>query len=221
MKTVLIYSGGLDSTVLLYKLRDDGHEVAILSLYYGQRHSRELQAAHDIVLGLSPHVARYHQIDISTVRKLLSGSSQTDDRVAVPEGHYADESMRQTVVPNRNMIMLAIAAGWAVSLKYDAVSIAAHAGDHPIYPDCREEFFSAMQLALDAGNYHQVMLHSPFDKRTKADIVRIGADLDVPFAMTWSCYVGGAKHCGKCGTCVERREAFSLAGVADPTEYEV
>lgn len=215
MNTILIYSGGLDSTVLLYHLRAAGDEVRGLGIDYGQRHRRELEAAAAICRGLG---IEYRVADLSTLRSLLAGSSLTSD-VAVPEGHYTDETMKQTVVPNRNMIMLAVAIGWAVSLRYDAVAYAAHAGDHTIYPDCRPEFAEAMDRAAALCDWHPVRLVRPFVEKTKADLVRIGASLGVPFERTWSCYKGGEYHCGRCGTCVERREAFTIAGVADLTVY--
>ena len=215
MNTVLIYSGGLDSTCLLYQLRAEGHTIAALGVDYGQRHRRELDSARDIckAVGVPIRIA-----DASSLRPLLAGSALTDD-IAVPRGHYAAESMKQTIVPNRNMILLALAIGWAVSLKYDAVAYAAHAGDHTIYPDCRPAFVDAMRKAAALCDWHRVEIMTPFLGKTKADIVRLGAALGVPFAKTWSCYNGEAVHCGSCGTCTERREAFALAGVADPTEY--
>lgn len=216
MRTVLIYSGGLDSTVLLYHLRAEGHEVRGLGIDYGQRHRRELEAAAAICRQLG---TEYRIADLSTLRALLGGSALTAD-LAVPEGHYTEESMKQTVVPNRNMIMLAVAIGWAVSLRYDAVAYAAHAGDHTVYPDCRPEFAEAMDRAAALCDWHRVRILRPFIDKTKADLVRLGASLGVPFERTWSCYRGGEYHCGRCGTCVERREAFALAGVADPTKYE-
>lgn len=216
MRTVLIYSGGLDSTVLLYHLRDQGREVRCLSVDYGQRHGRELKAAASICgdLGIEHRVA-----DLASIRPLLAGSALTD-AVDVPEGHYTDASMKATIVPNRNMIMLSVAIGWAVSLKFDAVAYAAHGGDHPIYPDCRPEFIEAVGHAARLCDWHPVELQAPFAGKTKADLVRLGAQLGVPFERTWSCYKGGKRHCGRCGTCVERREAFTLAGVEDPTSYE-
>ncbi len=128
--------------------------------------------------------------------------------------------MKATVVPNRNMILLALAAGWAISQKADAIAYAAHGGDHAIYPDCRPEFAEAMRHAIGLADWHRVELLRPFVTLTKADIVRRGAELGAPLGSTWSCYRGGARHCGRCGTCVERREAFALAGVPDPTDYE-
>jgi 7-cyano-7-deazaguanine synthase len=216
MKAVVLASGGLDSTVLLYYLLDQGHELRALSIDYGQRHRRELQAAGDICR----HAGVEHRItDLSAVRPLLAGSALTD-KIDVPEGHYAAESMKATIVPNRNMILLSIAIGWAVSLEYDSVAYAAHAGDHPIYPDCRPEFVEAMERAAGLCDWRQIAIHRPFVAKTKAEIVRIGAECDAPFELTWSCYKGGDAHCGKCGTCVERKEAFEGANVKDPTLYQ-
>ena len=213
---VAIFSGGLDSTVLLYHLRAEGHGVAALSVDYGQRHRRELDSARVIASGLG---IEHEVADLRGVTHLLGGSSQTDTSIAVPQGHYTAESMKTTVVPNRNMIMLAVAAGWAISRKADAVAYGAHAGDHTIYPDCRPEFADAVRRCLQLADWHRVDLLYPFISLTKAHIVRRGAELNVPFARTWSCYEGGDLHCGRCGTCVERREAFAQAGVTDPTEY--
>lgn len=215
MRIVLIHSGGLDSTVLLYKLRADGHELRCLGVDYGQRHRRELDAGQAICHDLG---VEYRIADLRGLRPLLGGSALTDD-VPVPDGHYTDDTMKTTIVPNRNMIMLSAAIGWAVSLKYDAVAYAAHAGDHTIYPDCRPAFVEAVRNAARLCDWRSIELLTPFVDQTKADIVRIGAGLGVPFAKTWSCYKGGEIHCGTCGTCVERREAFQKAGIADPTVY--
>ena len=217
-KTILIFSGGLDSTTLLYHLLNNGHEVKCLSINYGQRHSRELTCAQIITAGLD---IEHRVLDLSSLKSFLGGSSQTSQHVPVPHGHYAAETMKVTVVPNRNMIMLAIAGGWAVAEKFDRIAIAAHAGDHAIYPDCRDEFFAPLGLALRTGNYHQVAIYRPYLTWTKAHIVATGDTYNVPYEKTYSCYEGRPLHCGECGTCVERREAFALAGVSDPTEYEV
>ena len=214
---ILIYSGGLDSSVLLYKLVAEEYTVKALSIDYGQRHRKELDCAGNICAGLG---VEHHVLDLSNLSPLLAGSSQTSSDIEVPNGHYAEESMKLTVVPNRNMIMLSVAIAWAVSLKYDAVAYAAHAGDHAIYPDCRPEFVDTMIKAAAVANWHAVAIDRPFLYISKADIVAQGHRLGVPFAETWSCYKGGATHCGLCGTCVERREAFELAGVLDPTIYD-
>jgi 7-cyano-7-deazaguanine synthase len=151
---------------------------------------------------------------------LLKGSSLTDDSVELPEGHYAEESMKATVVPNRNMILLALAGGYALSSGFDTIAYAAHAGDHFIYPDCRPEFAEAMEKALGLADWNDLSLYRPFVDMTKADLVKLGKELESPLGMTWSCYAGMDIHCGKCGTCVERKEAFELAKVPDPTKYK-
>ncbi|HBR92661.1 MAG TPA: 7-cyano-7-deazaguanine synthase QueC [Opitutae bacterium] len=216
MKTVIVYSGGLDSTVLLYHLREAGHELHALSIDYGQRHRCELDRAAAICaeLNIPQPVA-----DLSALQSLLAGSSLTSPEIEVAEGHYTEESMKSTVVPNRNMIFLSVAAGHALSIKAEQVAYAAHSGDHAIYPDCRNEFADAMAVAIKLADWEQVELSRPFVDWTKADIVRRGAELKVPFEQTWSCYKGGELHCGRCGTCIERREAFDLAKVEDPTPY--
>ena len=217
MKTICLLSGGLDSTTLAAFLKSKGHELTALSVHYGQRHAKELEAAERIAAYLG---IEWVQVDLGAIRGLFagSGSSQVTDE-AVPEGHYAESNMRSTVVPNRNMIMLSVAAALAISRKANAIAFAAHAGDHAIYPDCREAFVNAMRPALASCDYGVLHLLTPFLFETKADIAQRAAALRVPVEMTWSCYQGEAIHCGRCGTCVERAEAFSLAGVDDPTVY--
>ena len=216
MKSLVVHSGGMDSTVLLHKLVQEGDEVKALSVNYGQRHSRELEAAHALCteFGVEHRVA-----DLSGLSDLLAGSALTSSDIEVPEGHYAEDNMKASVVPNRNMILLSVAAGWAISSKYDRIAYAAHSGDHAIYPDCRNEFAEALDGAIRLADWHEVSLYRPFVDMTKADIVSLGAKLGVPFEKTWSCYKGQDLHCSRCGTCVERREAFYLAGVEDPTTY--
>lgn len=215
--TIVILSGGLDSTVLLYDLLNRGCHVRALSIDYGQRHKTELQFASRLCHALG---VEHRVVDLSSIRGLIGASSQTSD-VPVPHGHYAEETMKQTVVPNRNMIMLAVAGGWAITTKSDSVSYAAHGGDRAIYPDCREEFVRPLNEALENADWHRVTISRPFLGMTKADIVERGRALGVPFVDTYSCYEGDPEaHCGRCGTCVERKEAFQLAGVADPTTYK-
>ena len=216
-KTVVTFSGGLDSTTLLYHLLREGYEVLALSVDYGQRHRVELDHAARIAgqLGI-----RHETADLSSITNLLGGSSQTDDTIEVPLGHYEAESMKQTVVPNRNMILLSVATAWAIGEKAGSVAYAAHAGDHAIYPDCRNEFAEAIGGAIALADWHEVELLRPFVDKTKEDIARLAAELDVPLELTWSCYQGGRRHCGACGTCIERREAFLLAGISDPTDYD-
>ena len=216
-RVVVLLSGGLDSSVMLYYLKSIGYEVAeALAVNYGQRHSRELGAAAQIA-----EAARvpFRVADLSALRGLIGGSSQTDDAVPVPEGHYADASMKATVVANRNMILLSVALARAVVLDAPFVALAAHAGDHPIYPDCRPEFVDALNEAARLCGYKPRRIVRPFIESSKAYIANLGRELGVPMGLTWSCYKGQEVHCGKCGTCVERREAFGLTGVADPTTY--
>lgn len=216
---VAVVSGGLDSVTLAYWLAYYDYAPHLLSFDYGQKHSKELTYAKLAAQRLG---ARHDVIDLTTLGGLLPGSALTDSTVAVPDGHYQAENMRVTVVPNRNAIMLAIAYGVAAAERATGVAIGVHAGDHHIYPDCRPEFISAfadMQRLALAG-VADLRLIAPFKLGSKANIVRIGAAVGVPFGDTWSCYKGGARHCGTCGTCVERREAFQLAGVKDPTIYE-
>jgi 7-cyano-7-deazaguanine synthase len=218
---VATVSGGLDSVTLAHTLAADGHDLVCLSFDYGQRHAKEVDFARACADRLG---ADHHVVDLRSVGALLAGSALTDPSVAVPEGHYTDASMAVTVVPNRNAIMLAVAVGVATARGAAAVAAAVHAGDHTIYPDCRPAFIEAAEhearLANEGFIADGFRILAPFVEISKADIVRRGAALDVPFAETWSCYIGGERHCGRCGTCVERREAFELAGVDDPTVYE-
>lgn len=218
MQTLVVCSGGLDSVSLAHMVAAEHRLAGLITFDYGQRHRREIACAAACAarLGVSHDV-----IDIAGVGKALGGSALTDD-IAVPDGHYAQETMRVTVVPNRNAIMLTIAFGIAAARRLDAVAAAVHGGDHFIYPDCRPAFieaFAAMQNAALDGD-PAVALYTPFLHGPKSDIVTVGARYDTPFAETWSCYKGGERHCGRCGTCVERREAFHIAGVADPTAYK-
>lgn len=210
-KVVAMVSGGLDSATLLWQLVHDGHEVVALSFDYGQRHRRELAASSELAkLAGCRHVESKLE---------LPGASALQSGTDVPDGHYEDASMRATVVPSRNLVMLSVASAYAVSERAKAVAYAAHGGDHAIYPDCRVEFVRAAADLLAIANWEPIDLLAPFVTMTKSDIVTLGATLGVPFGQTWSCYKGGAIHCGTCGTCVERREAFALAGIHDPTEY--
>jgi 7-cyano-7-deazaguanine synthase len=203
-RTVLIHSGGVDSTVLLAHLLAAGREVHALSVDYGQRHRRELTAAAEICA----HYKVAHRVaDLRGLTPLFGANALTDAQIAVPEGHYEEASMKATVV------------AWAMSLKAASVAYGAHGGDHAIYPDCRPAFADALDQAIRLADWHEVTLERPFVGMDKTAIVRRGTELGVPFALTWSCYVGGDRHCGKCGTCVERREAFVRAGVPDPTVY--
>ena len=217
MKIAVIFSGGMDSTTMLYQLLDQGHSLKAIGFDYGQRHVVELDAAQQIA---NKAGVDYQTIDLSGLGPLIGGqSSQLNPDVQVPDGHYTEESMKATVVPNRNMIMLSIAVAHAIAIDFDAVAYGAHAGDHTIYPDCRAEFVQAMKTVIGLCDWKSIQLLTPFIDIAKSEIAAMGNKLGVPFAMTWSCYKGGNQHCGTCGTCVERREAFTLAGLDDPTLY--
>ncbi|ATC81840.1 MULTISPECIES: 7-cyano-7-deazaguanine synthase QueC [Pseudoalteromonas] len=215
-KVVVIYSGGMDSFTVLNKALQQGHDVYALSFDYGQRHVKELEVAANVCEKLNvPHKI----VDISAINQLIGGSSLTDD-IDVPEGHYEEESMKSTIVPNRNMILLSLAVGYAVSLKASKVYYGAHSGDHAIYPDCRPEFVQKMDDVCRIANYDAVEIFSPYLNNTKIDILTDGIKMGLDYSQTWTCYNGREKACGKCGACQERLEAFSLNNVTDPIEYE-
>ncbi|WP_444302109.1 7-cyano-7-deazaguanine synthase QueC [Leyella stercorea] len=213
--SAIIVSGGMDSITLLYDHKD---EIALgISFDYGSNHNaREIPFAkmHCERLGIK-HIT----INLDFMHQYFK-SSLLDGAEAIPEGHYTDDNMKSTVVPFRNGIMLAIAIGIAESNNLDQVFIANHGGDHTIYPDCRPEFINAIDAAATAGTYNNVKVIAPYTKITKSDIARIGKRLGIDYAETWSCYKGGEVHCGKCGTCVERKEALAEAGIEDKTIYE-
>lgn len=219
---IVILSGGMDSATLAYYLREQfDMQWHYLSFDYGQRHVKELSYAAELANDLG---GKHDIINLQQIGALLveSHSVLLDNDLVMPEGHYAAENMKATVVPNRNSIMLSIACGVAVAEKAEFVAAGMHAGDHYIYPDCRPEFIKSFEQTMYLANsgFWEAKIFTPFIDITKADIVSLGVTFLVPYKMTWSCYVGGAKHCGKCGTCVERKEAFEQAGVHDPTEYE-
>jgi 7-cyano-7-deazaguanine synthase len=216
-KTVVLLSGGVDSSVLLYwcakKKKMDVHALAI---DYGQRHAREIESAREIAESLG---VPFTVFEIKNLASILPGSSLTDPSVSVPHGHYKEETMKKTVVPNRNMIFISIATAFAIAHGMDGVAIAPHAGDHTIYPDCRPAFINLMARAVRVADWKKIKLWRPFNKVDKTTVVRVGYKLGVPFEKTWSCYEGGELHCGRCGACIERKEAFQLAEVPDPIQY--
>lgn len=217
MRAVVVLSGGMDSTTLLYDVKNQGYEVFAISFLYGQKHSKELEFAKKTCKLLSvPHKI----VDISFFAELATSALTTPDW-NVPEGYYTDSTMKQTVVPNRNMVLLSISAAYAISLGAKKLFYGAHAGDHPIYPDCRKEFVEAMKNALYLADYTGLELEAPYVDMKKEDILRRGLELGVDYSLTWSCYKGGQKACGRCGTCTERIEAFKKVGVKDPIEYEI
>lgn len=212
---IIIVSGGMDSITMLHDFKD---RIALaISFDYGSNHNaKEIPFAklHCQRLGIKHITIPLAFMKEHFKSSLLSGAE------AIPEGHYADKNMKSTVVPFRNGIMLAIAAGIAETNDISHIMIANHSGDHTIYPDCRENFISAMSEATHAGTYNGVTLFAPYTGITKSQIAKRGKELGIDYTETWSCYKGGEKHCGKCGTCVERKEALRDAGIKDKTEYE-
>lgn len=217
MKILFILSGGLDSATALYDLRREHDVVEAVTFDYAQRHKKEIACAAKICEMLKlPH----RVIDISNLNELLQGSSLTSGTIATPHGHYEQENMKQTIVPNRNAIFINVAAGYAVSKGVYGLGLGVHAGDHFIYPDCRPDFIEAQQKTLSLANDVDFRLHTPFLHVSKIGIVAKGNALHVPFEQTWTCYEGGAKPCNKCGSCTERIEAFVKNGLVDPLYTE-
>lgn len=214
-KSLIILSGGMDSVTLLHNHKRE-IALAVTFDYGGNHNAREIECAkaNCSLLGIEHIIIPLKFIREHFNSSLLSGAN------AIPEGHYQDETMKSTVVPFRNAIMLAIACGLAESRGLDKVFIANHAGDHAIYPDCRPKFIDSMADTMYFGTYNGVQLRAPYTNLTKGQIAQIGAKIGVDFALTYSCYKGGVKHCGKCGTCIERKEALRDAHIQDPTEYE-
>lgn len=214
-ENLIIVSGGMDSITLLNEYKD---EIAMAVTFdYGSNHAKKeipMAKLHCERLGIKHIIIPLAFVHDYFKSSLLEGAD------AIPEGHYADENMKSTVVPFRNGIMLSIACGIAESNGLKKVMIANHAGDHAIYPDCRTEFITAMSVAMNLGTYEGISIVAPYSDITKTDIARHGKEIGLNYAETWSCYKGGEKHCGKCGTCVERKEALHDAGIDDPTEYE-
>ena len=212
---IIVLSGGMDSVTLLNEFKDI---IALaVTFNYGSNHNkREIEYAklHCQRLGIKHIIIPLDFMHTYFKSSLLEGAD------AIPEGHYADSNMKSTVVPFRNGIMLAIACGIAESNKLTRVLIANHAGDHTIYPDCRQQFIDAMSAAMTNGTYEGVHIFAPYTNISKANIAQRGARIGINYAETYSCYKGGVNHCGKCGTCIERREALAEAGVTDTTTYD-
>jgi len=215
-KAVVVLSGGVDSTTLLYDIVYQGYETYPISFNYGQKHKKELECAKATCnkLGLE------HKIINLNVLNQVAPSALTREDWEVPEGHYANENMKQTVVPNRNMVLLSLATSYAISIGADKLYYGAHSGDHEIYPDCREDFVNAMKKAIELCDWALIKLEAPYVNIDKGDIVCLGRDLGVDYSLTWTCYKGEDKACGKCGSCTERLEAFEKAGIKDPIKYE-
>ncbi len=217
MNVILIFSGGIDSTTVLYLLRSQGHHVRALSVLYGQRHDRELQAAEAICQRTG---VNQDQVDLANLADLLGPNRLTDSTSEIPEGPYSSQTLPLTTVPNRNMILLSLGIARAVALGYDAVAYGAHAGRHDNYPDCRPAFAQAMDHAAGLCDRRPIRVLAPFINQEKAAIVAAGNRLGVPFELTWSCYRGGLRHCGRCGTCLDRQQAFDQNDLIDPVPYE-
>ncbi len=223
MKCVLILSGGVDSSTLLYHLLSKGYHVEALTFVYGQKHAREVHFAEKIVgKAREKWGDRVHHriVDVSTIHSLISSGALTGDE-EVPKDFYTEETQKRTIVPNRNMIFLSIAAGYAVKMGIGEVYYAAHRSDYSIYPDCRKEFVKAIDTAVYLANlWNPVEIKAPFVDMTKKDVVALGLELGVPYEVTWSCYTGGERPCLECGTCLERTEAFLENNAKDPALSE-
>lgn len=217
-QTVVVLSGGLDSTTLLYHLLHEGHALKALSIQYGQRHSRELESARQICRLTS---IEHRVVDLSGLSSVFGHNALTDASINVPHGEYDTSNMAVTAVPNRNMILLSIAIGWAIALQYDSVAFGAHSGEYTPYADCQPEFAAAMNSAARVCDRKPIELLAPFVHWDKAAIVKRGHDLGVPFELTWSCYEGGNLHCGQCSTCLDRQKAFRKNTLVDPVKYRV
>ena len=217
MDKLVILSGGLDSTTLLYFVKNQYPDEVIgtITFDYDQKHKREIQSAIQTCVKLMVPIQIFSMKAFSS----LAPSALTTEEVEVPEGHYQADSMRATVVPNRNMVFLSLAIAYAVGKGASKVYMGVHSGDHSIYPDCRPEFILAMRQAAVLCDWKPILIEAPFLKMDKAQIVKVGIGLGVDYSKTWTCYNGGEKPCQKCGSCVERSEAFSKNGLVDPLNY--
>ncbi|WP_354623937.1 7-cyano-7-deazaguanine synthase QueC [Psychromonas sp. MME2] len=216
-KVVVIYSGGMDSYTVLHKAIQQGFTPYALTFDYGQRHIKEIEAAKKVCADLG---INHKVIDISAINELIGGSSLTDSNIDIPLGDYQKDNMVSTVVPNRNMILLSLAIGYAVSLKIEKVYYGAHSGDHDIYPDCRPVFIEKMNDVAAVANYEKTEIFSPYLHSDKVGILKDGLAMGLDYINTWTCYNGREKACGHCGSCLERLHAFAANGVTDPVAYE-
>jgi len=217
-KILVVLSGGMDSATALAWCVDKykRENITTITFNYGSKHN---QMENERAALLSDYYGvKNIYIEMPFINKIFK-SDLLQSGGDIPEGHYADPSMKRTVVPFRNGIMLSIAAGLAESLEYNYLCIGNHEGDHAIYPDCRTEFMQPMDQAIENGTYKKIKILRPFEKIDKTEIIKIGSKLEVPYEISYSCYKGKELHCGKCGTCFERKEAFALSGTPDPTQY--
>ncbi|GHC19659.1 7-cyano-7-deazaguanine synthase [Kushneria pakistanensis] len=215
-RAVVIYSGGMDSYTVLHRALREGYDVHALSFHYGQRHARELDVASQVcqTLGVAHQV-----VDIRAIHGLIGASALTDATQQMPSADYAEDNMKATVVPNRNMILLSLAIGHAVNLEAEICYYGAHGGDHAIYPDCRPEFVARMNDVAAIANYTPVEIRAPYLHASKGDILAEGLQMGLDYAHTWTCYLGEALACGECGSCRERLQAFASMGLEDPLPY--
>ena len=216
-KIVVVYSGGMDSFTLINLALHYEHKVSAISFDYGQKHKKELSVARDFC---KSNLINLEVVDISAIKPLLKGSALTDE-IEIPKGHYEDQTMKTTVVPNRNMIMISLAIAHAISIDFEEVWYGAHTGDHAIYPDCRPEFLESINNTSKLANYESIAVKAPFINLTKGKILSKGLDMNLDYSQTWTCYEGKEQACGKCGSCVERLEAFSENNTRDPIQYSV
>ena len=214
-KIIVVYSGGLDSFTLLNEAIRSGKDISALSFDYGQKHSKEL---HFVEKFCTQESIDSKIVDVSSIKELFQGSSLTDD-IDIPKGHYEDDSMKSTVVPNRNMILISLALGYAVTKGAEEVWFGAHAGDHAIYPDCRPEFVEKMDSVARIANYSPIAIKAPYITMSKTEILAIGLNMQLDYGLTWTCYEGKDLACGSCGACHERLESFAANNVIDPIKY--
>ena len=218
-KAIIVLSGGMDSGVLLADYSTKVDFVGAIFFNYGSRHNLKEMACAEILA--ERYGVPLHKIDMPFINQLFNSSLLSSSDMEIPDGHYEEESMKSTVVPFRNGIMLAIATGFAESSDADLVLIGSHAGDHAIYPDCRPEFNQAFAQAAKHGTYNQVEISAPYSTISKGGIAKIGYAIDFPFQNSWTCYKGQEVHCGTCGSCTERKEALAQPGHSDPTKYQI
>ena len=214
-KIIVVYSGGLDSFTLLNEAIRSGKDVYALSFDYGQKHNKEL---HFVEKFCAQESIDSKIVDVSSIKELFQGSSLTDE-IDIPKGHYEDDSMKSTVVPNRNMILISLALGYAVTKEAEEVWFGAHAGDHAIYPDCRPEFVEKMDAVARIANYSPIAVKAPYIAMSKTEILAIGLNMQLDYGLTWTCYEGKELACGSCGACHERLESFAANNVIDPIKY--
>ena len=214
-KIIVVYSGGLDSFTLLNEAIRSGKDVFALSFDYGQKHSKELDCVEKFCAQES---IDSKIVDVSSIKELFQGFSLTDE-IDIPKGHYEDDSMKSTVVPNRNMILISLALGYAVTKEAEEVWFGAHAGDHAIYPDCRPEFVEKMDAVARIANYSPIAVKAPYIAMSKTEILAIGLNMQLDYGLTWTCYEGKELACGSCGACHERLESFAANNVIDPIKY--